>query len=89
MRNLNLWMRWSSKSTALDSTCRTQARSKAAGSNDVEAASAEATDMTDIHVVASPDRKYSVWLGGALLASLSTFEQMCISKKEYDESASA
>ena len=39
-----------------------------------------------IKVVAPPDRKYSVWIGGSILASLSTFQQMWISKQEYDES---
>merc|ERR1719410_276569 len=33
----------------------------------------------------SPERKYSVWIGGSILASLSTFQQMWISKQEYDE----
>merc|ERR1712209_13645 len=32
-----------------------------------------------------PERKYSVWIGGSILASLSTFQQMWISKQEYDE----
>jgi hypothetical protein len=36
--------------------------------------------------VAPPERKYSVWIGGSILASLSTFEQQWISKQEYDES---
>jgi actin beta/gamma 1 len=39
-----------------------------------------------IKVVAPPERKYSVWIGGSILASLSTFQQMWISKSEYDES---
>ena len=39
-----------------------------------------------IRVVAPPERKYSVWIGGSILASLSTFQQMWISKQEYDES---
>jgi len=38
-----------------------------------------------IKVVAPPERKYSVWIGGSILASLSTFQQMWISKSEYDE----
>ena len=33
-----------------------------------------------IKVVAPPERKYSVWIGGSILASLSTFQQMWISK---------
>jgi actin-related protein len=39
-----------------------------------------------IKIVAPPERKYSVWIGGSILASLSTFQQMWISKDEYDES---
>jgi len=39
-----------------------------------------------IKVVAPPERKYSVWIGGSILASLSTFENMWITKEEYDES---
>ena len=42
-----------------------------------------------IKVVAPPERKYSVWIGGSILASLSTFEQTWISKQEYDESGSS
>ena len=39
-----------------------------------------------IKVIAPPERKYSVWIGGSILASLSTFQQMWITKTEYDES---
>ena len=39
-----------------------------------------------IKVVAPPERKYYVWIGGSILSSLSTFQQMWISKGEYDES---
>merc|ERR1711871_684533 len=39
-----------------------------------------------IKVVAPPERKYSVWIGGSILASHSPFQQMWISKGEYDES---
>jgi actin-related protein len=38
-----------------------------------------------IKIVAPPERKYSVWIGGSILASLSTFEDMWINKAEYDE----
>jgi actin len=31
-----------------------------------------------IKVVAPPERKYSVWIGGSILASLSTFQQVCV-----------
>ena len=39
-----------------------------------------------IKIIAPPERKFSVWIGGSILASLSTFQQMWISKQEYDES---
>lgn len=38
-----------------------------------------------IKVVAPPERKYSVWIGGSILASLSTFQQMWVTRAEYDE----
>merc|ERR1712060_423332 len=39
-----------------------------------------------IKVVAPPERKYSVWIGGSILSSLTTFQEMWISKDLYDES---
>jgi len=39
-----------------------------------------------VKVVAPPERKYSVWIGGSILSSLSTFQEMWITKDEYDES---
>ena len=39
-----------------------------------------------VKIVAPPERKYSVWIGGSILASLSTFQNMWCSKQEYDES---
>ena len=39
-----------------------------------------------VKIVAPPERKYSTWIGGSILSSLSTFQQMWISKREYDES---
>jgi len=38
-----------------------------------------------IKIIAPPERKYSVWIGGSILSSLSTFEEMWITKPEYDE----
>lgn len=38
-----------------------------------------------IKVVAPPERQYSVWIGGSILSSLSTFQQMWVSKSEYEE----
>merc|ERR1712048_467318 len=39
-----------------------------------------------VKIIAPPERKYSVWIGGSIFSSLSTFQQMWISKGEYDES---
>ncbi|CAK5269613.1 unnamed protein product [Mycena citricolor] len=39
-----------------------------------------------VRVVAPPERKYSVWIGGSILASLSTFQNLWVTKQEYDES---
>merc|ERR1719402_329369 len=47
--------------------------------------SALALSTIKIKIIAPPERKYSVWIGGSILASLSTFQQMWISKQEYDE----
>lgn len=38
-----------------------------------------------IKVVAPPERQYSVWIGGSILASLATFQQMWVSQAEYEE----
>uniref|UniRef100_A0A2K5CFQ8 Uncharacterized protein n=1 Tax=Aotus nancymaae TaxID=37293 RepID=A0A2K5CFQ8_AOTNA len=45
-----------------------------------------ASSTMKIKIIAPPECKYSVWIGGFILASLSTFQQMWISKQEYDES---
>lgn len=39
-----------------------------------------------IRIVAPPERKYSVWIGGSILSSLSTFQNLWCTKQEYDES---
>lgn len=38
-----------------------------------------------VKVIAPPEIKYSVWIGGSFLASLSTFQIMWINKEEYAE----
>jgi len=38
-----------------------------------------------VRIIAPPERKYSVWIGGSILASLSTFAAMWIKKEEYEE----
>jgi len=42
-----------------------------------------APSTTNVKIIAPPERKYSVWIGGSILSSLSTFQQMWISKEEY------
>ena len=42
-----------------------------------------------INIITPPERKYSVWIGASILASLSTFRQMWISKQEYGESGTS
>ncbi len=44
---------------------------------------------TKVKVVALPERKYSVLIGGSIMASLSTFPQVWVSKEEYDEGGPA
>ncbi|MEJ1272723.1 hypothetical protein NN561_003576 [Cricetulus griseus] len=39
-----------------------------------------------IKIIATPERTYSVWISGSVMAPLSTFQKMWISKQEYDES---
>merc|ERR1740129_2565285 len=39
-----------------------------------------------VKIVAPEERKYSVFIGGSILSSLSTFQDMWITKEEYDES---
>lgn len=38
-----------------------------------------------VRVVAPESRQHSVWKGGSILASLSTFQQMWVSRDEYDQ----
>ena len=38
-----------------------------------------------IKVVAPPERKYSVWIGGSILSSLATFQSMWITKEEFED----
>lgn len=38
-----------------------------------------------ISVEAPPERKHSVWIGGSLLAALSSFQQMWVTKAEYED----
>jgi actin-related protein len=44
-----------------------------------------APPTTKTKIDAPNERNITVWVGGSILASLSTFQQMWISKQEYDE----
>ncbi|KAJ7340758.1 actin 2 [Mycena albidolilacea] len=48
-----------------------------------------APNSMNVRIVAPPGRKYSVWIGGSILSSLSTFQNMWVTKQEYDESGPA
>lgn len=43
----------------------------------------------NVKVIANPDRKYAAWIGGSILSSLSAFENMFITKEEYDQQGAA
>lgn len=38
-----------------------------------------------IRISAPPERKFSTWIGGSILASLATFKKMWVSKEEYED----
>jgi actin-related protein len=42
-----------------------------------------------VKIIAPPDRNYTTWIGGTILASMSTFQHMFITKQEFEESGSA
>jgi len=44
-----------------------------------------APSTMSIKVIAPPERKFSVWIGGSILSSLSTFASQWITKEEYEE----
>jgi actin-related protein len=48
---------------------------------------AEHSAKTDINVFADLHRKNAAWIGGSMLASFSTFRDMCITREEYDTTA--
>eukprot|EP01125_Pyxidicula_operculata_P016481 TRINITY_DN567_c0_g1_i1.p1 TRINITY_DN567_c0_g1~~TRINITY_DN567_c0_g1_i1.p1 ORF type:complete len:388 (+),score=43.21 TRINITY_DN567_c0_g1_i1:57-1166(+) len=41
---------------------------------------------SNVKITAPPERRYLVWIGGSMLASLPTFQQMWIFKDEYSDS---
>ncbi len=38
-----------------------------------------------VQIIAPPEQKYSVWIGGCILTSHLTFQELWITKQEYDE----
>eukprot|EP01084_Bolivina_argentea_P190452 327280_1 len=38
-----------------------------------------------INITANDERKYSSWIGGSIISSLSSFDDLLISRREYDE----
>ncbi|KAF9133219.1 actin [Mortierella sp. GBA39] len=45
-----------------------------------------APSSMEVKIYAPPERKYAAWIGGSTLAALSTFQNLWVSKQEYDES---
>ncbi len=39
----------------------------------------------EVKVIAPLERKFSAWLGGSILSSISTFENLIITKYEFEE----
>ena len=44
-----------------------------------------APSKVNVKVVASEDMTNLAWKGGSVMASLPTFKEMCVSKKDYEE----
>ena len=38
-----------------------------------------------VNVIAPPEQRYAAWIGGSILASLSSFQHMWITKMDYEE----
>lgn len=42
-----------------------------------------------VKVISSEERKYSVWIGGSILSSLSTFQTSWVTRQDYQEAGAA
>jgi actin-related protein len=42
----------------------------------------------EVKVLAPTDRKFSTWIGGSILSTLSSFQSKWITKKDYEENGS-
>ena len=40
---------------------------------------------TPINVIANKERQYSSWIGGSVIGNMDTFQFLCISRKDYEE----
>ncbi len=47
---------------------------------------AMAPTKTDVYVDPRPERMYSSWIGGSIIGNMDTFQYLCITRKEYEES---
>jgi len=43
---------------------------------------------TEVGIAAPPEREYSTWIGGSVMASSSYFHRVCIESADYDEQGS-
>jgi len=48
-----------------------------------------APPTVNVNAISPPERKYSVWIGGSILCSLSTFAEMWITQEEYNETGAS
>jgi actin beta/gamma 1 len=55
----------------------------------VEKDLSEKLPNTEFHVMAPASRRISAWVGGSIIASVETFDQLWISRHEYEESGTA
>ncbi|XP_050527943.1 uncharacterized protein LOC126898036 [Daktulosphaira vitifoliae] len=44
-----------------------------------------ALSTTKIRIIITPERKFSAWIGGSIVATLSTFQHMWVNRAEYEE----
>ncbi len=42
-------------------------------------------ETMEVKIIAPPERRYSVWIGGSILSSLKTFAKLWVTKKEYTD----
>ena len=50
-----------------------------------EGVAKKAGERRRVKILAREERAQGAWMGGSILASLSTFEDQCLSRAEYEE----